>query len=104
MKQTPHPWYSKQMKPDETASDVIQPVKLTLYAWVGEDERGGGKIGLKQGMVPAGFIPLVAMDYDLEKLERLAPQMEAMSQQFGKKIRLCKFVMEMVVFQTEGGD
>jgi hypothetical protein len=103
MKHIPHPWYRKQPK-DAGPGDLAEPVKLTLYAWVGADERGGGQIGLKQGMVPAGYIPLVAMDYDLEKLERLAPQMEAMSQQFGKKIRLCKFVMEMVVFQTEGGD
>ena len=43
---------------------------LTIVAWVGEDELGSGKIGLKQGHVPAGFIPLVAMDYDLEKIGR----------------------------------
>jgi len=77
---------------------------LTLYAWVGEDELGSGRIGLKQGLVPAGYIPLVAMDYDLPKLERLAPQMEAQSQDYGKKIRLCKFEMTEIVLETEGGE
>ena len=33
---------------------------VELYAWVGEDEFGSGEIGLKQGLVPAGMIPLVA--------------------------------------------
>lgn len=38
---------------------------LAIYAWVGEDEYGSGKVGIKQGMVPAGIIPLAAMDYHL---------------------------------------
>jgi hypothetical protein len=44
----------------------------SLYAWIGEDEFGSGEIGLKRGLVPAGIIPLVTMDYDLHKLERPA--------------------------------
>ena len=43
---------------------------LTIYAWVGEDEYGSGRVGLKQGVVPAGIIPLVAMDYHLDRLQR----------------------------------
>ena len=77
---------------------------MTLYAWVGEDERGSGKIGLKQGRVPAGYIPLVAMDYDVAKIARLQPQMEEQARQYGKRIRLCKFEMTAVVVETRAGE
>lgn len=37
-----------------------EPVrKMVLYAWVGEDELGSGEVGLKQALVPAGFIALI---------------------------------------------
>lgn len=77
----------------------------SLYAWVGEDELGSGKIGLKQGLVPAGYIPLVTMDYDRHKIER-APVRLAMEMQaklYGKKIRLVKFCYAEVVAETEAG-
>ncbi|HEY1964778.1 MAG TPA: hypothetical protein VGG59_07600 [Acidobacteriaceae bacterium] len=74
-----------------------------IYAWIGEDELGSGRIGIKQGQVPAGYIPLAAMDYDFHKLVRLKPQMEAQAAQYGKKIRLCKFVMTEVAAATEAG-
>ena len=65
---------------------------LVIYAWVGEDELGSGRVGLKQGMVPAGMIPLVAMDYHLDRLAKLLPHMEAQAKASGKKLRLMKFV------------
>lgn len=37
---------------------------LKIYAWVGEDEFGSGEIGLKQAIVPAGVIPMVAIKQD----------------------------------------
>jgi hypothetical protein len=43
------------------------------------------------------------MDYDFHKLARLKPQMEAQAAQYGKKIRLCKFVMTEVAAATEAG-
>lgn len=78
---------------------------LTIVAWVGEDELGSGKIGLKQGHVPAGFIPLVAMDYDLEKIGRpeVVIQLEAQAATWGKKIRLVRFRFEAVLEETECG-
>lgn len=76
---------------------------LTIYAWVGEDELGSGRIGLKQGLVPAGMIPLVAMDYHLDRLAKLKPQMEAQAANSGMKIRLCKFVMVEVAAETKAG-
>jgi hypothetical protein len=75
----------------------------SLYAWIGEDELGSGRIGLKQGVVPAGLIPMVAMDYHREKLEKLAPQMEMQAQRYGKKIRLARFKFDAVVGETESG-
>ncbi len=42
-------------------ANVTKVEDLDLFAWVGEDEFGSGEIGLKQGLVPAGCIPLVAV-------------------------------------------
>jgi len=86
--------------------DVLERLKAhALYAWIGEDEKGSGRIGLKQTLMAAGFIPLVTMDYDRHKIER-APVREAMEMQsglYGKKIRLVKFVFAEVVAETEAG-
>jgi hypothetical protein len=76
---------------------------LAIYAWVGEDEFGSGRVGLKQGIVPAGTIPLVAMSYHLDRLAKLKPQMEAQAAASGKKIRLCKFVATEVAVETKAG-
>lgn len=76
---------------------------LALYAWVGEDEHGSGRVGLKQGVVPAGTIPLVAMDYHLDRLANLKPQMELQAALYGKKIRLMKFVATEIAAETEAG-
>ena len=86
--------------------DVLERLKThALYAWVGEDERGSGRIGLKQTMMAAGFIPLVTMDYDRFKIEReqVRRVMEMQSGLYGKKIRLVKFVFAEVVAETEAG-
>lgn len=77
--------------------------RLALYAWVGEDELGSGKVGLKQGIVPAGMIPLVAMDYHLDKLVKLLPQMEAQAAKYGKKLRLVKFEAVGIAAETKAG-
>ena len=80
--------------------------EIVLYAWIGEDELGSGRIGLKQALVPAGYIPLVTMDYDRHKIERGAVRiaMEHQAKTYGKKIRLCKFVMTKVVAETVAGE
>jgi hypothetical protein len=76
-----------------------------LFAWVGEDEFNSGRIGLKQGLVPAGYIPLVAMDYDRHKIDRapLRTAMETQARKYGKKIRLVKFVFAEIVAETTAG-
>ena len=71
----------------------------TILAWVGLDEHGKGRIGIKQGLL----IPLVAMDYDEEKLKRLLPLMDEQAATFGNKIRLVRFRFEAIVEETEHG-
>jgi hypothetical protein len=71
--------------PDKPLDDV------RLYAWVGEDECGSGKIGLKQAIVPAGVIPIVAVD--LEKVDRgfIVDQMQRQVDEYGKTIYLVEY-------------
>ena len=86
--------------------DVLERLKAhALYAWMGEDEKGSGLIGLKQTIMPAGYIPLVTMDYHRFKIEREAVRgaMEMQAEVYGKKIRLVKFVFAEVVAETEAG-
>lgn len=64
---------------------------MDVYVWIGEDEFGSGRVGIKIGAVPAGWIPLAVMDYDREKLERLVPQLQAQANAFGTTIRLARF-------------
>ena len=64
---------------------------MMMYAWVGEDENGSGKVGLKIGRAPAGMVPLAAMSFHLDRLAKLLPQMEAQAAESGMKIRLMKF-------------
>ena len=87
----------------KNASERLQD--HALYAWVGEDEFGSGRIGLKQGLVPAGYIPLVTMDYDRHKIDRapLRAAMETQARKYGKKIRLVKFVFAEIVAETTAG-
>lgn len=83
---------------------MIHDKDLAIYAWVGEDEHGSGKVGIKMGLVPAGMIPLAAMDYHLDRLAKMMPAMEAQAATFGKKIRLCKFVLTEVAAETKAGE
>lgn len=79
---------------------------LSIVAWVGMDELGSGRIGMKQGRVPAGYIPLAAMDFDEHKLKRsdLVLQLEAQAHGSGKRIRLVRFRFAEVVMETEHGE
>ena len=76
---------------------------LELFAWLGEDELGSKRIGIKQGVVPAGVIPIVVMGEDRVKAERLYEQMNMQAKHYGKKIRLCRFVFAGVALTTESG-
>ncbi len=65
--------------------------EMQLYAWVGEDELGSGEVGLKQGIVPAGCIALVACKLGKMTSADLVNQLQAQAQKYGKTIRLCRF-------------
>ncbi len=75
--------------------------QVELFAWLGEDEFGSGEIGLKQGVVPAGRIPVVAIHRD--KVEKYWSQAEAQASRYGKRIYLCRFMLVEVVKQTREG-
>lgn len=68
---------------------------MKLYAWIGEDEFGSGFVGLKQARVPAGYIPLVAIEKDRHKLEhpKLVAQLRLQAATFGKSIRFVEFTL-----------
>lgn len=66
--------------------------EMVLYAWVGEDEHGSGEVGLKQGIVPAGVIPLVACKDGKVDQNYIVDQLQRQADTFGKPIRLCRFV------------
>jgi hypothetical protein len=75
--------------------------KIELFAWLGEDELGSGVVGLKQGVVPTGIIPMVAVR--LDKMEKYWEQAEAQAATYGKRIFLCRFEFAEVVRKTEHG-
>ena len=75
--------------------DTPNKVKeICLFAWLGEDELGSGEIGLKQALVPAGMIPLVAIDDFKIGREYIQEALQAQADKYGKSIRLCKFVFQ----------
>jgi len=74
-----------------------------LFAWLGEDEMGSGQIGLKQADVPAGRIPIVAVDRHRTKIEKYWPQAEAQARAFGKRIALVRYIPVEVVMETASG-
>jgi hypothetical protein len=84
-------------------SDDPRIEQLELVAWVGEDELGSGQIGIKQGQVPAGMIPLAAVGRDDHKLEAIAEQLQNQANAYGKTIRLCRFrfVSEEIVLRPK---
>lgn len=72
---------------------------LGLWAWVGQDdgpEPRTGELGLKQGIVPAGYIPLVAVKQEKITTDHIKRQMEALAQSTGVRRYLVRFKVEAV--------
>jgi hypothetical protein len=69
------------------------PGSFEVWAWVGEDELGSGGFGLKQAVVPAGTVPLVAVRRN--KLDRpdVRTQLQAQVDHWGKPIHLVRMVL-----------
>lgn len=74
---------------------------MVLYAWVGEDELGSGKVGLKQAMVPAGCIAMVACEEGRIDQDYIIKQLRLQANTYGKTIRLCRFVYQGEVMALE---
>jgi hypothetical protein len=77
---------------------------VELFAWLGEDEHGSTVIGLKQGLVPAGMIPLVAVDCLKVSRGGLLSAMNKQASDYGKKIYLCRYRIEEVIYTTVEGE
>lgn len=75
-------------------------LNVELYGWVGRDEMGSGEIGLKQGVCPAGVIPMISIER--EKIEKYWPQAEDQASAYGQQISLVRFRAAEIVKQTGG--
>jgi hypothetical protein len=84
----------------ETAPERLKSIEL--YGWLGEDELGSGEVGLKQGLVPAGYIPLVAVS--LMKMLPLAEQLDDQAAASGNRIYLCRFTFAEALMATKKGE
>jgi hypothetical protein len=84
-----------------TDDEMRKLAAVELYAWIGEDEFGSGRLGLKQGVVPAGLIPIVSVDRAKIDVEGHWPQAEAQAATFGKRIYLCRFQLAEVLRETK---
>lgn len=65
---------------------------LKVYAWYGVDEFGS-EVGLKQARVPAGMIPLVAMQEHKINVPIIIQQLQDQSSIYNRNIKLGKFVL-----------
>ena len=74
-------------------------IEQPLFAWVGEDELGSGKFGLKQAFVPAGLVPLVAVDREKIATNQVVDQLRAQARQYRKTISLVRYTFERVELQ-----
>lgn len=63
-----------------------------VWAWIGEDEHGS-TMGLKQGLSPAGMIPMVAVQRAKVDQTYIREQLQAQVNHYGKPIRLVRLVL-----------
>lgn len=84
----------------------INEQEIEIYAYLGADEFGSGRVGLKQAFGPNGLANLVVMDFDRHKIDnpQVRDSLEAMARKFGKKIRFCRLVLVEIVAETEAGE
>ena len=71
--------------------------EIKLYAWLGQDEFNSGEIGIKQASVPAGMIPIVAIDKNKIDRKSIIMQLDLQGKMYGKKICLCEFTFSRVI-------
>lgn len=77
--------------------------EMVLYAWVGADDAIDAprteEFGLKQGVVPAGTIALVACKEEKVNNQNLIDQMMILMQLTGIPRQLVKFKFEKVILE-----
>jgi hypothetical protein len=76
-----------------TTPERLKPVEL--YAWIGEDELGSSVIGIKQGLVAIAQAKIDPSD--------IVEAMGLQAAEYGKKIYLCRFTLNEVVWATHEG-
>lgn len=75
--------------------------ELVIYAWVGEDELGSGELGLKQAVVPAGTVAMVAIDRTKLESQSIRDQLQAIANKYGKARHLVRLSFAAVVSTIE---
>ena len=69
-----------------------------MYAWIGEDELGSGKVGIKQGLCPAGMIPMAMVELSKADQDYIRLQLQFQANEYGKTISLVRLrVVEEVI-------
>lgn len=82
-------------------SNTIKRIKkLSMYAWIGEDENGSGELGIKQALVPAGMIPIAGIHLNKIEQQFIKEAMDNQGKTYGKKICLCKFQFEKILCEV----
>jgi hypothetical protein len=85
-------------------ADLDEVQKMKLWAWVGLDDgpSRSGEVGLKQALVPAGYIPMVACKQEKMTQDYIQVQMQAQADHSGVKRYLVRFTFEAVEYETQG--
>lgn len=87
---------------DRQAKLVTRPV---LYAYIGMEERTDHpqRVGLKQGITPAGVIPLVVMDFHRDRLDNplIVDQLQEQADKSRTPIQLARFTYAACVTVIE---
>lgn len=71
--------------------NIIKIDNCNLYAWMGMDELGSNEFGIKGAIVPAGYIPLVAIKKEKMLTNNIPEQLQLMSTKYKNNIYLCEF-------------
>jgi len=90
----------RDFTPMSAASEGGELEKVELFAWVGEDEFKPGEFGLKSGLTPVGWIPLVSVRLDRMNDPELVAQMQTITNKYDKPRRLVRFVYTEMVLEV----
>jgi hypothetical protein len=79
--------------------------RQTAIAWIGEDEFGNGEVGIKRAILGYELFPLVFMEGQRNAVMLqsggLLEQLQAMANEYGKPLRLVRFVAAETIMTIE---